>query len=250
MKMMTEKKRLKLAVISSLLVHLLLIGILSAAGIFALAAGEKQRDVLEVALYEVGAGGEPAGGGGGGSAAEAELAAGGFQDLPVISEAYTAEPQKQQEYRQAAEKNSIGTGQGKTAGGGGAGTGKGTGTGSGSGNGTGSGSGSGSGNGTGSGNGRGDALQPKVPPQITRAVAPVYPAALQQQGVEGSVKLRFVVGSNGQIEEVSIVASSGYPEMDEAALAAAEQYVFSPAENVYGVPVRCAVTRTVVFRLQ
>ena len=244
MKMMTEKKRLKLAAISSLLVHLLLIGILSAAGIFALAAGEKQRDVLEVALYEVGAGGEPAGGGGGGSAAEAEFAAGGFQDLPAISEVYTTEPQKQQEYRQAAEKNSIGTGQGKTAGGEGAGTGKGTGTGSGTGN------GNGNGNGNGSGNGRGEALQPKVPPQITRAVAPVYPAALQQQGVEGSVKLRFVVGSNGQIEEVSIVASSGYPEMDEAALAAAEQYVFSPAENVYGVPVRCAVTRKVVFRLQ
>jgi hypothetical protein len=38
--------------------------------------------------------------------------------------------------------------------------------------------------------------------------------------------------------------------MDDAAVAAAYRYRFSPALNVYDEPVRCAVSQTVQFRLQ
>lgn len=144
-----------------------------------------------------------------------------------------------------------GTGYGGTGTGigGGDGSGIGTGKGSGIGPGEGSGSGGGSGSGYGSGTGSGSGVRPKVPPRLQAAVNPTYPERLRQQNIEGSVRVRIIVDADGSVESVSVSESSGYDEMDDAAVEAAYKYSFSPAEDADGNAVRCAISATVHFEL-
>ncbi|MBU6162526.1 MAG: TonB family protein, partial [Myxococcales bacterium] len=65
-------------------------------------------------------------------------------------------------------------------------------------------------------------------------VEAIYPATEQEQGVESSVLLEIVIASDGTVAEVAIVESGG-ESFDQAAIEAARQFLFSPAE-VDGVP--------------
>jgi len=47
-----------------------------------------------------------------------------------------------------------------------------------------------------------------------------YPSAAEQRGHEGAVKVSFTVSADGGLKAVSVKASSGYDELDEAALSA------------------------------
>jgi len=44
-----------------------------------------------------------------------------------------------------------------------------------------------------------------------------YPEAARQRGIEGTVGLLIILAANGAVEDVRIVASSGYPILDNAA---------------------------------
>ena len=51
-----------------------------------------------------------------------------------------------------------------------------------------------------------------------------YPEALKASKVEGTTLVQFVVGTDGEISNVTVVQSSGYPEMDEEAVRVAESF--------------------------
>jgi D-alanyl-D-alanine endopeptidase (penicillin-binding protein 7) len=57
---------------------------------------------------------------------------------------------------------------------------------------------------------------------------PTYPAQEFKQNHQGMVTLRFLLGADGKVKESLIVASSGYPALDEAALVAISKCSFNP----------------------
>ena len=88
------------------------------------------------------------------------------------------------------------------------------------------------------------------PPVALNAVSPVvYPEALFQQRISGTVLLRLFADETGRIvpESTRVQESSGYPALDSAALAAAPQLQFAPALR-NGTPVPTLFTQPVHFR--
>lgn len=64
-----------------------------------------------------------------------------------------------------------------------------------------------------------------------------YPAAAQKGGLEGTVTLSLQVSANGEISDVQITQSSGYPVLDNAAVRYAQlHWKFQPGTR-NGVPV-------------
>ncbi|HWA91990.1 MAG TPA: energy transducer TonB [Rhizomicrobium sp.] len=59
--------------------------------------------------------------------------------------------------------------------------------------------------------------------------APDYPEAAMKAGQKGDVQLSVFVLSDGRPHKVDVVMSSGYPDLDNAAVAAASNYYFLPA---------------------
>lgn len=51
-----------------------------------------------------------------------------------------------------------------------------------------------------------------------------YPEALKASKVEGTTLVQFIVGIDGEVSEVTVAQSSGYPEMDEEAVRVAESF--------------------------
>jgi protein TonB len=75
---------------------------------------------------------------------------------------------------------------------------------------------------------------------------PDYPDMSRRRGENGTAVVRFVVGLTGRIDTMHLQKSSGYPQLDEAALAATRASVCQPySEN--GVPVRAAYSQSFVF---
>lgn len=78
---------------------------------------------------------------------------------------------------------------------------------------------------------------PLPPPPLTREVsivhapAPAYPATAMAEKHEGRVMLKLLVRETGRAAEVSVEQSSGYSELDAAAVAAVEQWQFSPGQQ-------------------
>ncbi|CAN5797346.1 hypothetical protein BH11MYX2_BH11MYX2_05360 [soil metagenome] len=67
------------------------------------------------------------------------------------------------------------------------------------------------------------------PPTLLQAVAPEYPKAALDAGKTADVKVRIHIDQTGIVTAVDVLAKVG-DGFDEAAVAAAEQYVFEPAE--------------------
>ena len=87
-------------------------------------------------------------------------------------------------------------------------------------------------------------------PVAVNAESPIqYPAALYDQKIEGNVVLRLFVDSAGRLvpESTRVAESSGYPALDSAALAGADQLTFAPARR-RGVAVATAFLQPVEFR--
>ncbi|MBI3332611.1 MAG: energy transducer TonB [Candidatus Omnitrophica bacterium] len=68
-------------------------------------------------------------------------------------------------------------------------------------------------------------------PAAGRNPAPRYPWLARIQGWEGTVVLRVLVTPAGQAGSVQVARSSGYPSLDEAALAAIRRWSFLPARK-------------------
>ena len=85
----------------------------------------------------------------------------------------------------------------------------------------------------------------KEPTKI-KSVAPVYPDAAKQAGVQGVVILECTISPRGDVSEVKVLR--GIPLLDQAAVDAVKQWVYTPT-LLNGVPVPVIMTVTVNFKL-
>ena len=263
--MMSDKKREYRAWMGSVIFHLIVFAIISLSGLFVIVAPKAERP-LDVAIYDMDAGGS-SGSAGAAAPAPAELPppTPSIDDvvidqkkekLPVIEEKFTKEPEKQEAFKKehnapiAPVANAVfaigGTGDGSGSsllgtGGAGAGAGDGGGTGNG-------GEGNGSGNGPASSQEK--TKRPAIPPQLIAAPEPAYPENLRQKNINGRVTVRITVGTDGGVESAEIENSSGYAEMDAAALDAAWGYRYTTAYNEYGEAVSFRKRVRITFRLR
>ena len=84
-------------------------------------------------------------------------------------------------------------------------------------------------------------------PKKLKHVPPVYPVIAQQARVEGIVIIEAIIGTDGRVKEARVLRSK--PLLDEAALTAVRQWVFTPT-TLNSVPVPVMMTVTVRFQLQ
>lgn len=85
-------------------------------------------------------------------------------------------------------------------------------------------------------------------PQAVRKVKPEYPELAQRAGVEGTVAVYVMVGKDGRVLSVELDGKEQVPMLNEAALAAARQWVFTPG-LANGHPVVCWTRIPFRFRL-
>ncbi|WP_418626997.1 energy transducer TonB [Anaerosinus sp.] len=243
----SKEERLSLGI--SLFLHIIVFVLVASTGLF-MRMDSSTAKVVDVTVYEDVGGGD-AGGDDGAAMAEAiepaveDIVLKNDANIPPVTQQYT------EERKQPIEKNIPNqaiTNHGNNTSGSAVGNGQGS-NGEGSGNGQGEGAGSDSGTGSGNGSGDGDALKPKTPPKLIADAAPNYPKKLQRQGIEGAVKVKVLVGTDGSAENVEVVSSSGYDAFDSEAVKAAYRLSFSPAKNVYGDAVRCHIYRTFSFTI-
>ncbi len=223
----------------SIFLHINLFFLVAASGFFLLARPVEEREAIEVVLYE----GEGSQGGSASLSAPAtaadvlEVAIPTEIHLPEIQEEYTKHPEHQQEFKQEHQKAEQPVSVPSQA--------KGTADGAGSGiggaernalQGNGQGSGTGSGKDTG-GEGVPASSEPPAAPRERTAAACIgkgavtYPESMRSIGAEGTVRIRFYVSADGAIERLEILQSSGYAELDSAAMQAAYGYRFSSGTN-------------------
>ena len=251
---MNSGQRSRIGFIGSIVTHIFILLFVSFVGLFNI-SHQPASDIVEVSLF----GG---GGGGGGNDADIEDNTGADEATTEedVQEEETPQPDaiwqndenkaKPVEKRKAAVKRAVkkgsGTGQGS---GHGSGVGPGTGSGSGGGNGSGHGTGNGSGTGSGSGGGSGYASV-AIMPRIVRKIDPVYPAAERNAGITGSGVVRLLVNTNGTVDEVTLVSSSGNSNLDQAGINAAYKWRFTSAVGTNGQKVRCYLRLPFTFRLR
>ena len=264
---MNSIKRRNIGIFGSLGVHLVVFLLVAFTGLLHFAP--PKEEIVEIAFFGGG------GGGGGGNGVE-----GVIDDTALEEETYeepevpaepapeveeTIEPDAIFEHSDNAEKaieppkpqeikkgrgTGSGTGQG-TGTGSGIGSGHGSGRGSGIGSGTGSGIGSGHGSGIGSGYGAGNSTgNPAIPPRLVRSPKADYPAAQRNAGIEGTSMLRLLVNTDGRVEDVTVMKSSGSPELDASAVAACYKWRFTSARNAANAKVRCYINVPITFRLR
>lgn len=109
------------------------------------------------------------------------------------------------------------------------------------------------GEGAGLGTGTGTAQKQSIvlPPRVLKRIEPQYPAAARRANQEGVVDLRIEILANGLPGSISIVSSSGYQDLDEAAEAAVRKWRFVPArDSQSGSPVVSMTTLSIAFRLR
>jgi periplasmic protein TonB len=83
-------------------------------------------------------------------------------------------------------------------------------------------------------------------PRKIKDVAPEYPMLARQTHMAGVVIIDAIIGVDGRVTEAKVLR--GVPTLDEAALAAVRQWVYTPT-LLGGVPVPLEMTVTVTFRL-
>ena len=244
--MMDEKRRRNWGFAGSAIIHVLIFLIVSFTGLFQFT--HAQENIVEVTFF--------GGGGGGGSdnagvieetEPEAAAAVEETSDSDAIFEANKEEKPavvKKQQVKPVVKSSGKGKGTGQ-----GSGTGSGIGPGSGSGSGGGHGSGHGTGTGSGSGPGSGITSSPAVPPRIIKSYQPPYPSAERNAGVEGTVSIRFLISTDGSVEDVTVTSSSGNANLDNAAVAACRKWRFTAAKNSSGLPVRCYASIPIIFKI-
>jgi protein TonB len=80
------------------------------------------------------------------------------------------------------------------------------------------------------------------------AVKPIYSRISRRRGEEGTATLSIEVLASGKAGTVSVIHSSGYSRLDEAALKAARQTTFAPAKQ-FGRAIDSTTELAFTFRL-
>lgn len=93
---------------------------------------------------------------------------------------------------------------------------------------------------------RTDATADVITGHLIKKAYPVYPEKAKLQGVQGTVILDGVIGTDGHFKKLQVLA--GPPMLQKAALDAAEQWVYTPY-LVDGQPVEVETDINVVFSL-
>ena len=84
-----------------------------------------------------------------------------------------------------------------------------------------------------------------APPKPKRNIRPDYPKGARQRGEQGDVILEIRVNAEGSVDDVKVATSSGFTELDEAAVKAAKAAKFSPARSGHD-----AIASTARLKLQ
>lgn len=87
----------------------------------------------------------------------------------------------------------------------------------------------------------------EVFPEVVTPVTPIYPPIARDAGMEGDVLVRMLVGIDGRVKRAEIEGKSA-PMFDDTALAAARQWIFTPATS-NGKPVPVWVRVPMKFQL-
>ena len=88
-----------------------------------------------------------------------------------------------------------------------------------------------------------------APPRPRKSIKPDYPKGARLRGEQGDVQLEIEVTASGAVGEVKVVTSSGYPELDEAAVKAVKAAHFTPAKRGRQ-PVSSTAKITLTFKLK
>lgn len=80
---------------------------------------------------------------------------------------------------------------------------------------------------------------------LVKKVEPIYPHVAIVAGISGAVKLHAIIGTDGSIEDLNVVA--GHPLLADAALDAVRQWRYKPYV-LNGRPIEVETFITVVFR--
>ena len=84
--------------------------------------------------------------------------------------------------------------------------------------------------------------------QTSKTVHPTYPRISRRRGEEGTVTLSIEVFANGKAGNVSVIQSSGYRRLDEAAIKAARATTFTSARQ-FGRDVDSTTELSFTFKL-
>jgi periplasmic protein TonB len=111
--------------------------------------------------------------------------------------------------------------------------------------------GSGGGTGAGSGSGTEDVPPPVSVATIKKAAMPKgdyayfsdYPTEAKQLGIEGPIRVRLIVDTEGKVKQATLLNRLGHG-LDELALSRAKQIQFEPAQDTYDRPVASVVVWT------
>ncbi len=61
---------------------------------------------------------------------------------------------------------------------------------------------------------------------ISKKVAPVYPTEARRKGIQGTVRLHILIGTDGKVRKVDVV--SGDPHLVRSAIEAVKQWEYKP----------------------
>jgi protein TonB len=86
-------------------------------------------------------------------------------------------------------------------------------------------------------------------PRLVRRVNPVYPYRARKRGIEGKVKIKFLIDANGQITHLSILKADPEGVFDKSVLTAVRRWRFKPG-LVDGKPVDTWVVLPLTFKLE
>jgi protein TonB len=87
----------------------------------------------------------------------------------------------------------------------------------------------------------------EVKPKLLSAPPPEYPESARASGIEGKVRLQLSISAEGKVVDVKVLESLGHG-LDEAAVAVARTYEFTPATRD-GQPVATTITIGIRFSL-
>lgn len=85
--------------------------------------------------------------------------------------------------------------------------------------------------------------------RLISKVNPVYPVQAEQAGIQGTVLLHAIVGTDGHLLSLGVANAGVNPDLANAATDAVKQWVYQPT-LLNGEPVEVVTTITVVFRLK
>jgi protein TonB len=79
-------------------------------------------------------------------------------------------------------------------------------------------------------------------------IPPIYPIQAKRRGIEGWVKVTFLVNQQGLVEKIKIVDSHPTGVFDQSAIRSVSTWRFNPG-TVEGVAVNTWATQTLKFEL-